>query len=144
MITRLSRDSRLAEPKFPCPSPHEVKPADDKERNGRRRRRLRHRTSAWFGLRLRCRARPSARPPPSLRAGDQNLISDTEKMSGGSDGECGRGGGGGDSLELVSEFRYAAAAPLVALCIPTYPPTIHGDLECNMGWEPRNQTQYFS
>ena len=92
----------------------------------------------WFALAL---PRPSARPPPSLRAGDQNLISDTEKMSGGSDGaaEC-----GGDSLELVSEFRYAAAAPLVALCIPTYPPTIHGDLECNMGWEPRNQTQYFS
>ena len=93
------------------------------------------------GLVCACAAAPVRASSALLaRAGDQNLISDTEKMSGGSDGECGRGGG--DSLELVSEFRYAAAAPLVDLCIPTYPPTIHGDLECNMGWEPRNQTQF--
>ena len=82
--------SRLADPLV-------EKPADDKERNGRRRQP----GLVWF-----------APPPPARAPRDQNLISDTEKMS---------GGGDGDSLELVSEFRYAAAA-LVALCIPTNHP----------------------
>ena len=72
------------------------------------------------GLVCACAAAPVRASAALLaRAGDQNLISDTEKMSGGSDGaaEC-----GGDSLELVSEFRYAAAAPPLWL-LYVYPHT---------------------